>query len=105
MKKQLSPWCSTSAEKNTAVPLVVFSVVMPSVSAHRGVRVGYTAEAAMRSSVLLHGSYLSWCERVINHTLNGSVIITRFSWCLTTRQTRGISCPVCTTLGSHTTLL
>lgn len=48
-------WCSTNAEENTAVPLVVFSTKMKilSVLACWGVHVDFTAEAVMHISVSL----------------------------------------------------
>lgn len=45
-------WCSTNAEENTAVPLVVFSTKILSVLACWGVHVDYTAEAVMHISCL-----------------------------------------------------
>lgn len=54
--RRCSPlWCSTNAEENTAVPLVVFSIhqVTESVLACWGVHVDYTAEAVMHISVSL----------------------------------------------------
>lgn len=54
MEEKLSTfWCSTNAEENTAVPLVVFSTKILSVSACWGVCVDYTAEALMHISVSL----------------------------------------------------
>lgn len=46
-------WCSSSAEENTAVPLVVFYTKILSVEACWGVHVDYTAEAVMHISVSL----------------------------------------------------